>query len=228
MSLEQDLQNLGPWFHTFIINGISTKPNIENQWTANYPDNLWQMIKPLIPFDLKGKKVLDIGCDAGYLSFEMAKMGASVTAVDIQQGVSVGKQKFHRPLDQARYLENNVFKLGVNFIEQNFLDLKDSDYDFILFCGVYYHMPDHKLAFPKIRSLLKHGGVVITESAVGHVSRFYTGQGDDVYHDDPTNYFVPSQEYILKDLLDNKILNCNWGKYLFDSRILITSVKAIN
>ena len=58
MSLEQDLQNLGPWFHTFIINGISTKPNIENQWTANYPDNLWQMIKPLIPFDLKGKKVL--------------------------------------------------------------------------------------------------------------------------------------------------------------------------
>lgn len=227
MSLESDIRELDPWFHTFIIDGVNTKPNVSHPWVSIYPENLWQMIKPLIPFNLKDKKVLDIGCNAGYFSFEMAKLGAKVTGVDLQQQIKFDSSIKHRPLEQALYLENNVFKLGVNFVNQDFLDVEDSDFDLILFCGVYYHMPEHKKAFPKIRSLMKNGGVVITESAVGDVSTIYTGIAGDVYHNDPTNYFVPSQNYILDDLLKSNLLNCNWQKFLHDSRILITSVKGL-
>lgn len=226
MNLEKDIRDLAPWFHTFVINGIHTKPEATDPWISAYPENLWNMIKPLIPFDLKGKKVLDIGCNAGFFSFEMAKLGASVIGVDSQQQISFSAHSTHRPLEQASYLENNVFKLGIDFRVEDFLDIKETDFDLVLFCGVYYHMPDHKKAFPKIRSILKDGGIVITESAVADVAQAYSGVPGDMYHNDPTNYFVPSQDYLLNDLSQNNLLSLYCQKFI-GNRILLSSVKAI-
>jgi tRNA (mo5U34)-methyltransferase len=226
--LEQKIRELAPWFHTFIIDGINTKPEVSHPWSSHYPANLWAMIERLIPFHLEGKRVLDIGCNAGYISFELAKMGAKVTAVDLQQNMSLDGVRGFKVIEQAEFLEREVFKLGVEIREQDFLEMTEREhFDLVLFCGVYYHMPEHRKAFPAIRELLKMGGVVITESAVGDHPRAYSGAGGDIYNGDSTNYFVPSQSYILEDLLESKLLNCNWQKYLFDSRILITSVKAI-
>jgi hypothetical protein len=43
--LKKQIQDLRPWFHNFEINGIRTRPIYGNEWSDNYPANLWQIIK---------------------------------------------------------------------------------------------------------------------------------------------------------------------------------------
>src|SRR5680860_852210 len=53
----------------------------------------WKAIAAHVPQDLSGWEVLDVGCNAGFYSIELARRGAHVTAVDIDPHY----------LDQARW-----------------------------------------------------------------------------------------------------------------------------
>src|SRR3954471_18092473 len=74
---------LGPWFHNLHLpNGIQTAPDHP---LGDFPTVKWKQIEPYIPDDLTGVSVLDVGCNAGFYSFELARRGARVTAMDIDQ-----------------------------------------------------------------------------------------------------------------------------------------------
>lgn len=45
-------------------------------------DPAWENIKKLLPDDLTGKRVLDIGCNAGIISVRTAQLGAKVIGID--------------------------------------------------------------------------------------------------------------------------------------------------
>jgi 2-polyprenyl-3-methyl-5-hydroxy-6-metoxy-1,4-benzoquinol methylase len=54
-----------------------------NHFLGDYPNIKWRRLKELIPQDLKGRTVLEIGCNAGFYALEMKRRGADlVVAID--------------------------------------------------------------------------------------------------------------------------------------------------
>lgn len=129
---------LGPWFHNLHLpGGVQTLP--DNPYYGDFPARKWRKIAPLFPGDLSGMTVLDIGCNAGFYSFELAKRGATVTAIDVDEHY----------LQQARWA---AAKLGlterVTFRQAQVYDLARGykPFDIVLFLGVFYHLRYPQLA----------------------------------------------------------------------------------
>ena len=138
-TLKDQIQELGPWFHNLRLQGIETAPE---HFLGDYPTVKWESFRHALPEDLTGKSVLDIGCNAGFYSFEMERRGASrVVGIDadehyLQQArfaaeVTGSRVEFrHLPVWQ-------VAQLGERF-------------DLVIFMGVLYHLRHPLLALDLI------------------------------------------------------------------------------
>jgi tRNA (mo5U34)-methyltransferase len=131
-SLAADIAALAPWFHNLHLpDGTQTAP--DHFIGGDFPSFKWEQIRDHLPADLSGWTALDIGCNAGFYSFELARRGATVTGID------------HDPhyLRQARWAAG-VFGLEtqVRFQEMQVYDLAahPGQYDLVLFMGVLYHL----------------------------------------------------------------------------------------
>lgn len=125
------LRRLGPWFHNLHLpDGRQTAPE---HFLGDFPRRKWKLIAPFLKAELSGKKVLDIGCNAGFYSIELAKRGATVTAID----------KDVHYLKQAEWALK-VFGLesSVTLQQRQVYDLaRDRElYDIVWFMGVFYHL----------------------------------------------------------------------------------------
>jgi tRNA (mo5U34)-methyltransferase len=129
--LEQQIAELGPWFHNLHLpNGTQTAPNHP---LGDFPAFKWQQIAPHLPPDLAGWRALDIGCNAGFYSFELARRGACVTAIDADPHY----------LRQARWAAQQYrMEAQVAFEHIHVYDLASHQetYDLVLFMGVFYHL----------------------------------------------------------------------------------------
>src|SRR5688500_9756004 len=77
---ENTIARLAPWFHNLHLpDGSETAPDHP---LGDFPMRKWREIERHIPTDLVGWRALDVGCNAGFYSFELARRGARVTAVD--------------------------------------------------------------------------------------------------------------------------------------------------
>src|SRR5437868_13853818 len=72
-SIQQRVRQLGDWFHNIELGGVQTAPH---HFLGDYPNLKWQRFRHAIPADLRGKTVLDIGCNGGFYSIEMKRRGA--------------------------------------------------------------------------------------------------------------------------------------------------------
>jgi tRNA (mo5U34)-methyltransferase len=72
--IRQRVEALGDWFHDMDLGGVRTAPN---HFLWGYPENKFKHFAHVIPDDLTGKTVLDIGCNAGFYSLEMSRRGAA-------------------------------------------------------------------------------------------------------------------------------------------------------
>jgi tRNA (mo5U34)-methyltransferase len=129
--LDERIAELGPWFHNLHLpDGTETAPGHP---LGDFPSFKWREIASHLPADLSGWTALDIGCNAGYYSFELARRGARVTAFD------------HDPhyLHQARWAAGEYGLADrIDFRELQIYDLARSGerYDLVLFMGVFYHL----------------------------------------------------------------------------------------
>jgi tRNA (mo5U34)-methyltransferase len=100
---------------------------------GDFPNWKWQQLASHLPADLRGWKVLDIGCNAGFYSFELAQRGAEVLGIDANPHF----------LAQARWA---AALLGLNdvcrFEYRQVYDLArmNEQWDLVLFMGVFYHL----------------------------------------------------------------------------------------
>ena len=78
VSLEERIQALGPWFHNMQLRGVWTAPD---HFLGNYPEVKFASFRGALPEDLTGKSVLDIGCNAGFYSFEMKFLGKAASRI---------------------------------------------------------------------------------------------------------------------------------------------------
>ena len=96
-TLRGEVSALAPWFHNIDLgHGVHTAPE---HFLGDYPRFKYARFADALPADLTGKTVLDIGCNAGFYSVEMAKRGAArVLGIDSDD----------RYLRQARLVNLNV------------------------------------------------------------------------------------------------------------------------
>jgi len=138
--IERRVKELGPWFHDLDLNGVRTAPD---HFLFNYPGGKFRRFEHILPADLTGKSVLDIGCNAGFYSFEMKRRGADrVLGIDHDQ----------RYLDQARFAAD-VLGAEVEFRLGEVWDVAalGERFDLVIFMGVLYHLRHPLLALDLIR-----------------------------------------------------------------------------
>jgi tRNA (mo5U34)-methyltransferase len=133
-ALRQEIAALGPWFHNLHLpDGTQTCPD---HWLGDFPSFKWQQIAPHLPEDLGGWSCLDIGCNAGFYSFELARRGATVLGIDVDE----------KYLAQARWAAPRLgLSRRVKFERMQVYDLAHrfgagEGFDLVLFMGVLYHL----------------------------------------------------------------------------------------
>src|SRR5689334_16211584 len=133
------VRELGDWFQNIDLHGIPSAPN---HFLGDYPAVKWQRFAHAIPDDLTGKSVLDIGCNAGFYSLEMARRGANrVVGIDSED----------RYLEQARFAAE-VEGVDIEFRKLSVYEVAQlhEQFDWVLFMGVLYHLRHPLLALDLI------------------------------------------------------------------------------
>jgi tRNA (mo5U34)-methyltransferase len=202
LSLREQIDALGEWFHNFILEGISTAPN---HFLGDYPRCKWRGFSDALPSDLSGRTVLDIGCNAGFYAIEMKRRGADrVVAVDSDA----------RYLAQAR-LASEVLDAEIELRQLSIYEIKrlQEQFDLVLFMGVLYHLRHPLLALDMIhehvaRDLLVFQSMQRGSREVSRLDSDYSFAETSVfarrdfpamyfieksYSEDPTNWWIPNR-----------------------------------
>jgi SAM-dependent methyltransferase len=129
--------------------------------TAGMPEAI-ELVNLTLPIlhelDLRGKRVLDIGCRDGLFCFEAERMGAR-EVIGIDNDPSPGALEFLIPF----------FESKVKMHELNVYDLRPATFgifDVVLFPGVLYHLRHPFWALKQIAGVLRDGGLLLLETAV--------------------------------------------------------------
>ena len=201
-TIQAQIDELGPWFHNLDLRGVKTAPS---HFLGDYPAFKFQKFAAAIPEDLTGKTVLDIGCNAGFYSFEMKRRGARLV---------VGIDSDERYLRQARFASKTL-DCDVEFEKLSVYDLAKlrQTFDLVIFMGVFYHLRHPLLALDLIyehvavdlllfQSMQRGAGDIfrvkddypISEISIfeepGFPKMFFI---EKRYSDDPTNWWIPNQ-----------------------------------
>jgi len=200
--LEQQIAGLGPWFQNMRIRGVETAPE---HFLGDYPSFKWQGFKHVIPEDLEGRSVLDVGCNAGFYAMEMKRRNA---------GRVVGIDSDPHYLKQAKFAAEHE-GLDIDYRQMSVYDVPklNERFDLVIFMGVLYHLRHPLLALD-----------LLYEHAVGELMLFQCLQRGDEripeleenydfsewsmfdlpeypklffveerYASDPTNWFIPNK-----------------------------------
>jgi tRNA (mo5U34)-methyltransferase len=150
-----EARRLGPWFHNLHFpDGSQTAPDHP---LGDFPAFKWREIGAAIPQNLEGMTVLDIGCNAGFYAFEMARRGADVLAIDHDQHY----------LAQARWASGFLDLNGrVRFECMGVYDLPDltETFDIVLFLGVLYHLRYPLLGLDLVAERVGRTGTLVLQT----------------------------------------------------------------
>lgn len=121
----------------------------------------------LTPEELKGKRVLDVGCGMGRFMDVVHRWGAQVVGCDLSIAVESARKNFANA-DDVFIIQADVFHLP--FAAESF--------DLIYSLGVLHHTPDSEKAFRQLPKLLKKGGKIcvwLYDPMItwGRAARFY-------------------------------------------------------
>ena len=198
----EDVHKLGKWFHNLDLKGVKTAPD---HFLGDYPNVKFKRFAHTLPDDLRGKTVLDIGCNAGFYSIEMKRRGAErVLGIDSDE----------RYLAQARFAAS-VLDAEIEFKNMSVYDIASlgEKFDVVIFMGVLYHLRHPLLALDLLHEhvvkdvlifqSMQRGSDVIdplqpdydfAETAIfdrpGFPQMYFIERR---YSQDPTNWWIPNQ-----------------------------------
>lgn len=203
---QREIARLGPWFHNLHLpDGSQTAPD---HFLGDFPSYKWKALAPHLPADLTGWRALDIGCNAGFYTFELARRGADVVGIDSDPHY----------LAQAEWAAGQFgLRDRVRFRRQQIYDLarEDEPYDLVLFMGVFYHLRYPLLGLDLVAQLVRRLMVFQTLSMAGEEVYEDTADHDIMdravlaqpgwprmafiehrFSGDPTNWWVPNHAAI--------------------------------
>jgi tRNA (mo5U34)-methyltransferase len=200
--IERRVRALGNWFHNMDLSGVQTNPQ---HFLGDYPRVKWRRFAHALPADLRGKSVLDIGCNAGFYALEMKRRGAErVVAIDSERDY----------LAQARFAAE-ISGLEIETAELSVYDVAalGERFDLVLFLGVLYHLRHPLLALDLIhehvaRNLLVFQSMLRGSAEIEPVAANYAFSQSDIferpgwpklhfveheYANDWTNWWIPNR-----------------------------------
>ena len=201
-SIRERINELGPWFHNMTLAGVQTAPD---HFLGDYPAKHWRVFENVLPWDLRGRTVLDVGCNAGFFAIKMKERGADrVVGVD----------------SDARYLAQAKLAAEISGVDIDFRHLTVYEvaalrerFDIVLFMGVLYHLRHPLLALDLlhehvVRDQLLFQTMVRGSAEVSPLQPDYPFSETDVfdrpdfpklhfieqkYAGDATNWWVPNR-----------------------------------
>ncbi|HEY0730565.1 MAG TPA: TIGR04290 family methyltransferase [Pyrinomonadaceae bacterium] len=200
--IRQRVAELGEWFHNLNLGGVQTAPD---HFLGDYPQIKWRQFSSAIPEDLRGKSVLDIGCNGGFYSIQMKRRGADrVVAIDTDE----------KYLAQARFAAK-VSNTEIEFRNLSVYQVADlrERFDLVLFMGVLYHLRHPLLALDLLHEHVV-GDLLVTQSLLRGskgdmvVPRDFPFWEQEIferdefprmyfienrYANDPTNWWIPNR-----------------------------------
>jgi tRNA (mo5U34)-methyltransferase len=206
------IADLKPWFHNLHLpDGTQTAPDHK---LGDFPAFKWQQIGSRLPASLKGWRALDIGCNAGFYSFELARRGARVLGIDIDPHYLKQAR-----LKQARWAAKQFdMEDSIEFRQMEIYELSKvrEVFDLVLFMGVFYHLRHPLLALDIVSEKVKR--LMVFQSLTAPGMDVYTDTKDHDIDDrevliqpgwptmafiehrfaaDPTNWWIPNHACIL-------------------------------
>jgi tRNA (mo5U34)-methyltransferase len=228
-TLQQRIEELGPWFHNLRLRGVQTAPE---HFLGDYPEIKFAGFRHVVPEDLTGLTVLDIGCNAGFYSMEMKRRGADrVLGIDTDE----------------HYLRQARFAAEVNDIDVEFRHMPVWDvaklgekFDLVIFMGVLYHLRHPLLALDLIhehvaRDLLLFQSMLRGSGEITDVRADYDFNEREPFDDpgfpkmhfieqryshDETNWWVPNRAcaeamlrsagFLIEAQPEDEVYICRW------------------
>lgn len=201
-ALRQQIEALGPWFHNITLDGVPTAPN---HFLGDYPAFKFANFRHVVPEDMTGMSVLDVGCNAGFYCVEMKRRGAERV---------VGIDSDPHYLRQAQFV-SECLGAGIELHQMEVYDVArlGERFDFVIFMGVLYHLRypllaldllhEHVVGHLMLFQSMQRGSAAVSEVAEDYAfadeSPFKSPDFPTLYFiehryaGDPTNWFVPNR-----------------------------------
>ena len=156
--IQSQIHRLAPWFHRIDLgDGIFTKTGSLAGEPVDHPRGTWDIISQCLPEDLRGKSVLDVGCNGGFYCVETKRRGAA-------RVLGVDGQRQH--VRQALFVRK-MLGLDLDFRRMNVYDLSPENvgrFDITLALGLVYHLKHLVLALERLFEVTND--LLIVESAI--------------------------------------------------------------
>jgi ubiquinone/menaquinone biosynthesis C-methylase UbiE len=128
--------------------------NPARRWWNAY----WSMYAYLVQCDLKGKRVLVVGCGLGEDALRIAKLGAKVSAFDLSpDSLGIARELAARERLQIAFDEMPAEKMRY----------EDSTFDYIVARDIFHHV-DIPLTMSEIVRVAKPGAVCVVNEIYSH------------------------------------------------------------
>ncbi len=127
---------------------------------GDFPRFKWDAIADHLPAELAGTRCLDIGTNAGFYAFELARRGGEVLAIDENRHY----------LEQAEFarerlgLRDRVELRRMQAYDLPGLQAGGDRFGLILFLGVFYHLRYPLLVLDAVAKLLAPGGLLVFQT----------------------------------------------------------------
>jgi len=151
--LREKIDSFGYWHYGFDLgNNVVIKPTHEedNEKRSNLRDFVWPMVLELFGGSLKGLRVLDIACNAGFWSLEAHKSGADYV---------LGLDARPKHIEQAEFVRD-ALQIDPGQLEYKHMDIYDISpetvggrFDLVLLLRVLNHLSNPLLALRKVREV---------------------------------------------------------------------------
>jgi len=144
---QRDELTMTGWWHSIDLGGGLITPGAHK--IEELRDNFARF---LLPEDLSGKRVLDIGCWDGFYSFEAERHGADVVSMDCWR-----PEKF--------FVAKAALKSNAEFHELSVYEVTKErlgSFDIVFFLGVLYHLKHPLLALEQVCEVTRDFAVIET------------------------------------------------------------------
>jgi tRNA (mo5U34)-methyltransferase len=148
--IKQKIESFSAWMYQFDLRGHLTP--VEDRKARRHPERKRYFFDPMVELmggSLKGKRVLDLACSAGYWSLAAIEAGAEMV-------VGIEARQMH--FDQARFVfeAKEIDPARFTFVHGNIFDVDFrpfGSFDLVLCLGIMYHITRHTELFGKISAV---------------------------------------------------------------------------